>query len=92
MAKRPLSAQKLILAAVNNIAKAQEVIQKNVNRHEKIIESQGRDIVALENRVTKLRNSAIIADLNSGMNGREVAVKYHLSEGRISQIRKPTFN
>ena len=50
-----------IIDALNSIAKAQSELAKTVDKHSLIIESQGQDIAALEQRVMELRNSAIHA-------------------------------
>lgn len=85
MARSP---QTHIANAMASLAKAQEGLAAQVDRHEKIIQSQGRDIAALETRVAELRDTAINHDLAAGLSGREVAAKYGLSEGRISQIKR----
>jgi hypothetical protein len=83
----PVSPQKHIANAVASLAKAQEAMAVQIARHDKIIASQGHDIAVLEQKVQDLRNCAIKADLAAGLSGREVAEKYDLSPGRVSQIK-----
>lgn len=78
---------KFITQAVAALAKAQAAMAERIDRHEKIIDSQAREITELQAQVLSIRNAAIKTDLDAGMSGREVALKYDLSAGRISQIR-----
>ncbi|MGL6535166.1 hypothetical protein ACSZN5_20390, partial [Aeromonas caviae] len=57
-----------------------------VDKHSLIIESQGQDIAALEQRVMELRNSAIQAEIANGSPTNVVANKYGVSSARVSQI------
>ena len=75
-----------ILNALNSIAKAQEELAATVDKHSLIIESQGQDIAALEQRVMELRNSAIQAEIANGSPTNVVANKYGVSSARVSQI------
>ena len=75
-----------ILNALNSIAKAQEELAATVDKHSKIIESQGQDIAALESKVMELRNSAIQAEIANGAPTHAVASKYGVSSARVSQI------
>lgn len=76
-----------ITQAVQALAKAQAAMGDRIDRHEKIIDSQAREITELQAQVLNIRNAAIRTDLDAGMPGREVALKYDLSPGRVSQIR-----
>lgn len=78
---------KFITQAVAALAKAQAAMAERIDRHDKIIDSQAREIAELQTQVLSIRNAAINTDLDAGMSGREVALKYDLSPGRISQIR-----
>lgn len=78
---------KFITQAVAALAKAQAAMAERIDHHDKIIDSQAREITALQAQVLSIRNAAINTDLDAGMSGREVALKYDLSPGRVSQIR-----
>ena len=70
--------------------KMQEMMNKKLAAHEKILASQGMELADLQKRVTELeeyRDAAIKADLLNGMKGKDAALKYGLSQGRISQIK-----
>ena len=82
------SAETLIAEAVGKLAQAQEQIRSDVNRHEKILAVQALQIDTLERNVMELRNAAISAELRLGTPNWQVAEKYGLSPGRISQIKK----
>lgn len=73
--------------AISSLAKAHESMSLRVDRHELILDSQAREIAELQSKVVALRDCAIKADLNSGLSGRDAALKYDLSAGRISQIK-----
>ncbi len=75
-----------ILKALESIAQAHQDLEKTVSTHGKIIESQGRDIAILEQRVMELRNSAIQAEVASGVPSKQVAEKYGVTSSRVSQI------
>lgn len=75
-----------ILKALTSIAEAHKELEKTVATHGKIIESQGRDIAALEKRVMDLRNSAIKAEIFNGVPTKTVADKYGVSSARVSQL------
>lgn len=79
--------QHFIKQAVQALAKAQAAMAGRVDRHEKIIDSQAREITELQAQVLSIRNAAIKTDLDAGMSGKDVALKYDLSPGRVSQIR-----
>lgn len=79
--------QKFISQAVAALAKAQAAMSDRLNRHEKIIDSQAQEIAELQQQVLSIRNAAIKTDLDAGLSGREVAQKYQLSPGRVSQIK-----
>lgn len=49
-------------------------------------EALGLTVVIEE--IVNLRNSMILFDLAGGMSGKAVAKRYHLTEARISQIKK----
>ncbi|EFD8929826.1 hypothetical protein RCT21_00070, partial [Escherichia marmotae] len=59
---------------------------KKIDNHQKIIDSQGRDIAALEKQVIELRNAAIRAEIRAGERTDIVAQRYSLSSSRVSQI------
>lgn len=75
-----------ILNALESIAQAHGELEKTVATHGKIIESQGRDIAVLEQKVMELRNSAIQAEVANGVPSKAVAQKYGVTSARISQI------
>jgi hypothetical protein len=75
-----------ILEAVKSIAAAQLELDKTVQKHGKIIESQGRDIADLEKKVIELRNNAIQAEIANGVPTKDVASKYAVTSSRVSQI------
>ncbi len=77
----------LIADALRSLAQAQRQIKDDVTRHEKILEVQALQIDALEKNVMGLRNAAIVSDLKFGTPSKQVAVKYGLSPGRVSQIK-----
>ena len=79
--------QRFIHQAVTALTKAQAVMAERLDRHEMIIDSQAREIAELQQHVLSIRNAAIKTDLNAGLPGREVALKYQLSPGRVSQIK-----
>lgn len=79
--------QKYISQALEALAKAQAAMSVRLNRHEKIIDSQAQEISELQQQVLNIRNAAIKTDLDAGLSGREVAQKYQLSPGRVSQIK-----
>lgn len=62
-----------IVDALESIAKAQQELEGRVDRHEKIIESQGQNIARLEQQVMALRNQAIQAEIASGERSDAVA-------------------
>ena len=75
-----------ILSAIESIAQAHQELERTVSNHGKIIESQGKDIAALEQKVMELRNSAIQAEVANGIPTKNVAEKYGVSAARVSQI------
>lgn len=75
-----------ILNALDSIAKAQQELEGRVDRHEKIIESQGQNIVNLEKQVMELRNKAIQAEVTSGERSDAIAKKYGVTPSRVAQI------
>lgn len=82
-----------ILSALESIAQAHRELEKTVANHGKIIESQGRDIAVLEQKVMGLRNSAIQAEVAYGLPTKTVAEKYGVSSARVSQIApRRTYN
>ncbi|RYD96598.1 MAG: hypothetical protein EOP50_06475 [Sphingobacteriales bacterium] len=81
-----------ILDALKSIAAAQEELQKTVETHSKIIDSQGRDIANLEKKVMELRNNAIQAEVASGVPSKDVAWKYGLTPARVAQIAPRKFS
>lgn len=83
MSKKP---KNHILQALESIALAQKELTDSVERHDKIIESQGQDIARLEKQVMLLRNQAIQAEIASGERSDTVAIKYGVSPARVAQI------
>jgi carbonic anhydrase len=75
-----------ILSAIQSIAQAHQELERTVSNHGKIIDSHGKDIAALEQKVMELRNSAIQAEVANGVSTKSVAGKYGVSSARISQI------
>ena len=75
-----------ILSALQSIAQAHQELERTVSNHGKIIESQGRDIATLEQKVMALRNSAIQAEVANGVPTKSVAEKYGVSSARVSQL------
>lgn len=75
-----------MLKALQSIAAAQQELERTVNRHGKIIESQAEQLVSLERQVMELRNRAIRAEIASGKSTKVVAERYELSPARVSQI------
>lgn len=79
---------KHLIKAMESIAKAQEELSQRVDRHDKIISSQGQQIAALEMQVMDYRNNAIRAEVDAGASKKDVADRYGLSRGRITQLTK----
>jgi len=75
-----------ILRALESIASAHKSLERTVATHGKIIDSQGRDIAALEQQVMELRNNAIKAEVANGIPTKIVASKYGVSSARVSQL------
>ncbi|PJI45909.1 MAG: hypothetical protein CTR55_27135 [Pseudomonas sp.] len=78
--------QNYVLVALEAVAKAQQELNAKVDKHEKIIESQGQDIARLEKQVMQLRNQAIQAEIASGERTDATAAKYGVSSSRVAQI------
>lgn len=76
-----------LLKAIDSLVKANQELESRVSRHDKILNSHAEEIAQLQQQVITYRNNAILSDLNAGLSGREVAEKYNLSPGRISQIK-----
>lgn len=76
-----------IIDAINSIAKAQEKLASEVEKQGKIISLHSEEIATLQEKVQEMRDNAIVAELKFS-SGKEVAEKYKLSEGRISQIKQ----
>jgi len=74
--------------AMTYLAKAQEELSNKVKRHEKILNVQGQQIALLEKQVMDFRNNAIRAEVAAGSAKKDVADRYGLSAGRITQITK----
>ena len=81
-----MSKKNHILSALESIAQAHQELERIVSNHGKIIESQGKDIAALEKQVMALRNCAIQAEIANGVPTKDVATKYIISSARVSQI------
>ncbi len=81
-----MSKKNHILSAIESITKAHQELERTVSNHDKIIESQGKDIAALEQKVMDLRNGAIQAEVANGVPTKSVAEKYGVSPARVSQI------
>lgn len=78
--------------AVASLASAQAEMEKTVQGHSKILQSQGQDIARLERQVVELRNNAITLEVRAGVPSRAVAEKYGVSAGRVSQIAPRRMN
>lgn len=78
--------QNHVLVALEAVAKAAQELDVKVERHEKLIESQGQDIARLEKQVMQLRNQAIQAEIASGERTDATAVKFGISAARVAQI------
>ena len=76
-----------LIDAINSIAKAQKELDTEVKKQGKIISLHSEEIAALEGKVQEMRDNEIIAELRFS-SGKDVAEKYNLSAGRISQINK----
>lgn len=78
------------LAAIHDALQEQsaEMAQHGdrLDKLEKIVQSQARDIAALEADVHHLRNRAIQSAIDRGVPTKVVADAHGLSSGRISQI------
>lgn len=78
------------LAAIHDALQEQsaELAQHDnrLDKLEKIVQSQARDIAALEADVLHLRNRAIQSAIDRGVPTKVVADAHGLSSGRISQI------
>lgn len=79
--------EKHLANAISEVHKANREMEKRVNEHEKILQSHAQEIGELQQQVLQFRDNAIRSDLDAGLSGREVASKYSLSPGRISQIK-----
>ncbi|HDW7542380.1 hypothetical protein Q0U09_24945 [Escherichia coli O7:H6] len=77
---------KYVALAQKELASTVAVQGKKIDNHQKIIDSQGRDIAALEKQVIELRNAAIRAEIRAGERTDIVAQRYSLSSSRVSQI------
>jgi DNA-binding NarL/FixJ family response regulator len=84
---KPQTEKQHIHNAIASLAKAQSIMSKQLDRHEKILDSQAAEINDLQNTVAELRKCAIKADLAAGTPGIEVARRYGVTPGRISQIK-----
>ncbi len=75
-----------ILDALGSITMAQKELENRVDKHDKIIKSQGLDIAMLEKQVMNLRDQAIQAEVTSGERSDVVAKKYGVTPSRVAQI------
>lgn len=75
-------------SAMQGLLRAQEGMQEDLNRHEKILDAQARQIVQLQADVMEMRNRAIAAAANSRTPYKEISALYGITDGRISQIKK----
>lgn len=57
-----------------------------LDRLEKIVEAQAKEIASLEDNVTAMRNGSIRAAIDRGVPTKVVAQAHGLSPGRVSQI------
>jgi len=74
--------------AMKGLIQAQEGMREDLDRHEKILDAQARQIVQLQDDVMEMRNRAIAAAAMNRTPYKEISALYGLSEGRISQIKK----
>jgi len=86
--------QHYLSKAISSLIKANKELksqldrhENQLDRHEKILKSHAQEIVTLQQQTIEYRNNAILSDLDAGLSGKEVAEKYNLSPGRISQIK-----
>lgn len=77
---------KYVALAQKELASTVAVQGRKIENHQKIIDSQGRDIAMLEKQVIELRNAAIRSEIRSGERSDAVAERYNLSPSRVSQI------
>jgi len=61
-----------------------------LDRLEKIVETQAREIAALEDNVMAMRNGSIRAAIDRGVPTNVVAKAHGLTSGRVSQIAPRT--
>ena len=61
-----------------------------INRLEKLVEAQARDIAAIERGAMELRNKSIKAAVGAGIPTNIVAKAHNVTSGRISQIAPRT--
>ena len=76
-----------ILEAIKSIDKAHNEITGELEKNKKVSESYSKEIRELQEKVIEMRNSAIVEELKY-TSGKDVAERYSLSPGRISQIKK----
>ncbi len=81
------SANDYIIEAIKATTKANSELAKEVEKQGKILELHSKEIGELQEKVQEMRDKAIIAELRF-TSGKEVAKKYNLTPGRISQINK----
>lgn len=86
MARKKDPTLKHIHSALTSLTKAQLEMNEKVERHEKILDSQGADIANLERKVMEYRNTAIKSEVKAGSSQRDVADSYNLSPARVNQI------
>ncbi|RXJ10754.1 hypothetical protein [Lelliottia nimipressuralis] len=91
MGKQTRKALSAIQAALEE--QASEIAQHDtrLDRLEKIVDTQAKEIAALERGVMEMRNQSIKAAVGGGIPTKIVAQAHNVTPGRISQIapRKP---
>ncbi|WP_019456514.1 hypothetical protein [Acinetobacter sp. GG2] len=80
-----------VLDALTLIAEAQQELRRDMeegfSKQNKKISSQSQQISALQEQCRELRDTAIMAEARSGESNKDIAARYNLSPGRVSQIK-----
>lgn len=80
-----------VLDALTLIAEAQQELRKDMeegfSKQNQRISNQSKQIAALQEQCRELRDTAIMAEARSGESNKDIAERYNLSPGRVSQIK-----
>ncbi|CAB1223218.1 hypothetical protein [Acinetobacter bouvetii] len=80
-----------VLDALTLIAEAQQELRRDMeegfSKQNQKISSQSKQISALQEQCRELRDTAIMAEARSGESNKDIAERYNLSPGRVSQIK-----